>query len=51
MKNYYLGYGAICIFSGLIIRIVAVLLISLTNVYTNKERIFMAVSLLPKATV
>lgn len=51
IKSYFLGYGAVCIFIGLFVRIMAVLLISLTNEYTNKERIFMAVSWLPKATV
>jgi NhaP-type Na+/H+ or K+/H+ antiporter len=51
IKSYFLGYGAVCIFVGLFVRIIAVLLISLTKDYTNKERMFMAVSWLPKATV
>ena len=31
IKSFYLGYGAVCIFAGLFVRIIAVLLISLTN--------------------
>jgi len=51
LKNFYLGYGAICILVGLTVRIFVVVLVTLVNEYTNKERIFMACSWVPKATV
>jgi NhaP-type Na+/H+ or K+/H+ antiporter len=48
-----IGYGCICIIGGLIIRLAAVVIVSQwpKDYFTIKERAFMALAWVPKATV
>jgi hypothetical protein len=48
---YYLWLGSIVICLGLAVRVLAVLLVTRIKRYTQRERVFMAISWIPKATV
>ena len=46
-----LGYGALCIICGVILRIIIVFLISYVKKFTIRERLFMGMAYIAKATV
>ena len=46
-----LGYSVVCIICGLFVRALTTFLVTYSKKYTIKERIFMACTWIPKATV
>lgn len=47
----HIPFGIVCIVCGLILRVLTTFLVTYSKIYTIKERLFMAVCWIPKATV